>query len=44
MLYPIAWALSEGANVISPTSEAVFYGVLDLLLGPVFLFYFSTLR
>lgn len=40
LLYPICWACSEGANVISPTSEAVWYGVLDLLLGPVFLFYF----
>lgn len=26
MLYPVCWALSEGANVISPTSEMVFYG------------------
>ena len=40
MLYPIAWAVSEGGNVISPTSEMVWYGVLDLLLGPVFLYYF----
>lgn len=30
MLYPIAWALSEGGNVIQPDSEAVFYGVLDI--------------
>jgi len=30
-LYFLAWALSEGANVISLDSEAVFYGVLDLL-------------
>jgi len=34
-LYYIAWALSEGANVISLDSEAVFYGVLDLILVPV---------
>ncbi|KAI0806068.1 heat shock protein 30 [Irpex lacteus] len=40
LLYPICWACSEGANVISPTSEAVWYGILDLLLGPVFLMYF----
>lgn len=40
MLYPIAWACSEGGNVISPTSEMVWYGILDLLLGPVFLYYF----
>lgn len=35
-LYPIAWGLSEGGNVISPDGEAVFYGVLDLLAKPVF--------
>lgn len=35
-LYPIAWGLSEGGNVISPDSEAVFYGVLDLMAKPVF--------
>ncbi|KAB8287900.1 hypothetical protein EYC80_010258 [Monilinia laxa] len=29
--YPIAWGLSEGGNVISGDSEAVFYGVLDVL-------------
>jgi len=35
-LYPIAWGLAEGGNVISPDSEAVFYGILDLLAKPVF--------
>lgn len=35
-LYPIAWGLCEGGNVISPDSEAVFYGVLDVLSKPVF--------
>lgn len=35
-LYPIAWGLCEGGNVISPDSEAVFYGVLDFLAKPVF--------
>ncbi|EKM57856.1 uncharacterized protein PHACADRAFT_116259 [Phanerochaete carnosa HHB-10118-sp] len=45
MLYPIAWACSEGGNVISPTSEMVWYGVLDLLLGPFYLYYLIfTLR
>lgn len=39
MLYPLCWALSEGSNVISPTSEMVWYGVLDLLLGPFYLFF-----
>jgi len=32
LLYPICWGLSEGGNVIAPDSEAVFYGVLDLLV------------
>ena len=36
MLYPIAWGVSEGGNVIAPDSEAVFYGILDLLAKPVF--------
>lgn len=31
VLYPIAWGLSEGGNVIQPDSEAVFYGILDLI-------------
>lgn len=35
-LYPIAWGVSEGANVIAPDSEAAFYGVLDVLAKPVF--------
>ncbi|KAH7079289.1 putative opsin-like protein [Paraphoma chrysanthemicola] len=36
ILYPIAWGLSEGGNVIAPDSEAVFYGILDFLAKPVF--------
>ncbi|CAK7909304.1 30 kDa heat shock protein [[Candida] anglica] len=31
ILYPVAWGLCEGGNVIQPDSEAVFYGVLDLI-------------
>ncbi|GFZ43678.1 Protein FDD123 [Saitozyma sp. JCM 24511] len=38
LLYPICWGLSEGGNVITPTSEMVFYGILDLLSMPFFLF------
>lgn len=38
--YPICWALSEGGNVISPTSEMIWYGILDILTGPFFLFIF----
>ncbi len=40
LLYPISWGLSEGGNVISPNGEMIFYGILDLLAGPVFLFLF----
>ena len=40
MLYPIAWGCSEGGNVISPTGEMIWYGILDLILGPIFLHYF----
>ncbi|MBO1764723.1 bacteriorhodopsin [Escherichia coli] len=36
ILYPIAWGVCEGGNVIAPDSEAVFYGVLDFLAKPVF--------
>lgn len=38
MLYPIAWACSEGGNVISPVREMVWYGILDLITGPLLLF------
>ncbi|RLV93146.1 30 kDa heat shock protein [Spathaspora sp. JA1] len=31
VLYPICWGLSEGGNRIQPDSEAVFYGILDLI-------------
>lgn len=34
--YGVAWGLSEGGNVISPAREAVFYGILDLVGGPIF--------
>ncbi|KAK8103642.1 bacteriorhodopsin [Apiospora kogelbergensis] len=34
-LYPIAWGLSEGGNVIHPDSEAIFYGILDVIAKPV---------
>lgn len=32
MMYPIAWGVSEGGNVIAPDSEMVFYGILDLVM------------
>ncbi|KEY75055.1 hypothetical protein S7711_01519 [Stachybotrys chartarum IBT 7711] len=37
-LYPIAWGVSEGGNVIHPDSEAIFYGILDIIAKPVFTF------
>ena len=37
-LYPIAWACCEGANVISPTREMIWYGIFDIVTGPLFLF------
>ncbi|KAI0637041.1 heat shock protein 30 [Trametes polyzona] len=40
LIYPIAWGCSEGGNVVSPTGEMIWYGILDLLAGPVFLFLF----
>lgn len=36
MLYPVAWGLCEGGNVISPDAEAVFYGCLDFCAKPIF--------
>ncbi|KAI1167062.1 bacteriorhodopsin [Nemania serpens] len=35
-LYPIAWGLSEGGNVIHPDSEFIFYGILDVMSKIVF--------
>lgn len=39
MLTLAAWGLADGGNVISPDSEMIFYGILDLLAKPVFCFY-----
>ncbi|KAH9926169.1 heat shock protein 30 [Fomitopsis serialis] len=38
--YPICWACSEGGNVISNSSEMIWYGILDIIAGPVFLFFY----
>ncbi|CCH59502.1 hypothetical protein TBLA_0B06820 [Henningerozyma blattae CBS 6284] len=32
LLYNVCWGLADGGNSISPTAEAVFYGVLDLCI------------
>lgn len=39
-LYAVCWACCEGANVVSNDSEMVWYGILDILTKPCFLFYF----
>lgn len=44
-LYPLCWGLCDGGNVISPDSEMIFYGILDLLAKPVFtLFHLWSMR
>ncbi|KZT50901.1 family A G protein-coupled receptor-like protein [Calocera cornea HHB12733] len=40
LLYPLAWGLADGGNVITSDGEMVFYGVLDVLLYPCFLYAF----
>ncbi|KAH8886278.1 family A G protein-coupled receptor-like protein [Thozetella sp. PMI_491] len=36
LLYPIAFALSDGAHRISVTGSSIFFGILDILLLPLF--------
>ncbi|EHY54696.1 hypothetical protein HRR83_004179 [Exophiala dermatitidis] len=36
LVYPVVWGVSEGGNIIPPDSEAISYGVLDILAKPVF--------
>lgn len=36
LLYPVAWGLCEGGNVITANDEGVFYGVLDFFAKPIF--------
>lgn len=38
-LYPICWGLADGGNVISTDSEMIFYGILDVIAKPGFLFF-----
>jgi bacteriorhodopsin len=45
ILYPICWGVSEGGNVLTVDHEMIFYSILDIFAGPVFLFFFlATLR
>lgn len=43
LLYPIAWALSDGSNYIGVTPSFIWFGILDLMLIPVTAFAFLLL-
>lgn len=43
-IYPVAWGLCEGANVISVTGEMIFYGILDIFTKPIFAVLFLLLH
>ncbi|PYI04969.1 family A G protein-coupled receptor-like protein [Aspergillus sclerotiicarbonarius CBS 121057] len=43
LLYPIAFGLSDGGNLISVTDSFIFFGILDLLMLPVLSFAFVVL-
>lgn len=36
MIYPLAWALCDGGNVVQPDSESFFYGILDIFAFLIF--------
>lgn len=38
LLYPIAWGLSDGGNVIGVTASFIFFGILDILMVPLLTF------
>ncbi|KZV73703.1 family A G protein-coupled receptor-like protein [Peniophora sp. CONT] len=42
LLYPVAWGLADGGNVLHPSGEMIFYGILDLLAKPVFCFWHAS--
>jgi bacteriorhodopsin len=42
-LYPIAWGLDDGGNVIRVTSGFIFFGILDILMVPPLAFAFLAL-
>lgn len=43
-IYPVAWGLCEGSNVISVTGEMIFYGILDIFTKPIFALLFLFLH
>lgn len=38
-LYPVVWAVGEGASKISPNAEIICYAILDVLAKPIFGFW-----
>ncbi|GCB21170.1 protein FDD123 [Aspergillus awamori] len=40
LLYPVAWGLSDGGNVIGITEATIFFGILDILMVPLLTFMF----
>lgn len=40
--YPLTWALTKGGNIITVTAEMIWFGILDVLARPVFLFFFLS--
>ena len=43
LLYPVAFGLSDGGNRIGVTGSFIFFGILDILMIPVFCFLFIFL-
>lgn len=43
MLYPIAYGISDGGNVVGVTGSFIFFGILDVLLIPGLAFAFMFL-
>ena len=40
LLYPVAFGLGDGGNILSVTDSSIFVGILDILLVPVWSFFF----
>ena len=40
--YPLTWAMTKGGNIITATAEMIWFGILDVLARPVFLFFFLS--
>lgn len=44
LMYPIAFGVSDGGNIISPTRGHIFFGILDLLMVPIVSLAFISLQ